>query len=1119
MRVNLWGSATLAIIMCAPVFAQSSYGEITGVVTDQSGGIVVAARVTVTETQTAQTRSTVTNSAGNYDFPSLLPGTYSVRVDSSGFQGEVRSGIELQIQQVARIDFKLTVGTETQTIEVAGGAPLVNTENATLGTVVENQRIIDLPLNGRDFIQLVNLTPNVTASFNVNGGSANGAATTRLGGQRANESFSVAGSRKENSFFTLDGLSDTEVNYNSYIFLPSIDALQEFTVQTAIYSPEFGREFGQVTASTKGGTNDFHGVLFEFLRNDVFDALPFAFTSNAPYKSPFKQNNYGGTFSGPILKNRIFFMSNYEGFRQRQQTEQVFTTPTAAMRGGDFSAILPGTVITDPTTKVPLPGNIVPASAISPISTALLAYDPLPNVLGAGYVNNYLAIQDNSFYKDQITQRIDFAESRNSSWFGRYSWDHDRATTPLLYLNGNNLQVHADQAMIANTRILSPSLVNDARFGFDWFHNQNYYQTTNVPGFDIVDQLGLQLGGGWGPLDYGIPQMSIPNFSTFGTPTEGPYDFRDVTFQWNDSVSWTKGSHAFKFGTDIRRDRFDTMGNAFARGSFTSGQYTGYGMADYLYGTLSAVLKSVTENVAQMRATSQAYYAMDTWKVRSNLTLTLGLRYEFVPPWNYRNNTESNWDITCIAYTVAEGSSPNCPTPTLVRVGTGNFYQNTPYAVFNPAIPTARNGSLGPNLVESDYTDFAPRVGVAYTLGKWVVRAGFGMFYAQDIGQAIYDETRNLAGRITPAANPPTLAPNVTWSNPYGLVGNNPCNAAPPAVCISTPGPLAEQYNRKTPYMEQWNASVQRQLASSMVLEVDYVGSEGHQLPRYHYLNQPVPGTTSTTARTPWPAVGEFQYIDGDADSHYQAGTVKLTRRFSKGFSLLSGFTWSKSIDDGSDIRIETNDVAPQNDACIKCEMSLSQFNQKFRWVSSAVYALPFGKGREYLNQGGVADAFFGGWNLTSILTLGSGFPNSVSTGTNRSGGGSDRPDSVPGQSVSLSHPTPAEWFNIDAFAENPLGQFGDVGRNVVIGPGIITWDFSLLKDFHFTEQRYLEFRFECFNCGNHPNFGLPNTSLTANAVNASGQPIAGTGTFGTITSLNSGIFMRELQFALKLYF
>src|SRR5215469_16235727 len=337
-------SAGLAVL---PSFGQT-FGEITGVVTDPSGAVVANATVTVTNPETNFTRRVTTNASCNYSFPALLPGTYNVRAEMQGFQTELRSSIGLQVQQTARIDFQLRVGAVSETIEVSGGAPLLNTENANIGTVIDNQRIVDLPLNGRNFLQLASLSPNVSASFNTNGGTSTGAASTRLGGDRANQSFAVSGSRREYNNYSIDGVTNTEPNYNAYLFLPSVDALQEFKVQTGIYSAEFGRGIGQVNISTRSGTNQYHGTAWEFLRNSALDARPFGFTTVVPQKAPFKQNQFGFTLGGPISipkvfsgQVRLFFMSNYEGLRSRQQIQQVYSTAPAIFRTGNFSSLLP----------------------------------------------------------------------------------------------------------------------------------------------------------------------------------------------------------------------------------------------------------------------------------------------------------------------------------------------------------------------------------------------------------------------------------------------------------------------------------------------------------------------------------------------------------------------------------------------------------------------------------------------------------------------------------------------------------------------------------------------------------------------------------------------------------
>ena len=1122
----------LTAVLALPAFGQA-FGEITGVVTDPTGAIVANASITVTNPATNLVRKVASNSSGNYSFPALMPGMYNVRAEVQGFQAEVRTKIELQVQQTARIDFQLRVGAVTETIEVTGGAPLLNTENASIGTVIDNKRIVDLPLNGRNFLQLVSLSPNVSAAFNVNGGTSTGAASTRLGGDRANQSFSVSGSRREFNNYSIDGVTNTEPNFNAYLFLPSVDAIQEFKVQTGIYSAEFGRGIGQVNISTKSGTNDYHGTIWEFLRNSALDARPFGFTTVVPQRAPFKQNQFGFTVSGPLSvprafngKDRLFFMANYEGYRSRQQIQQVYTTAPQAMRDGDFSQLLGRTTILNPLdrdasgAKRPFTGNIVPKSQLSPIPQALFAYYPLPNVPGGGLASNFLNLQNNSGNKDQFTQRIDFMENSTSTWFGRYGWNNEHVASPALFLNGNVLDVTARQAVISNTRIVSSTLVNDARFGFNFFHNVNAFDTSGNPKYDVMSQLGLQIGTNWTSFENGIPGIiGLTGYSNFGSNTEGPYQMRDANFDWNDSVSWTRGKHSFKFGADVVRVRFNTLGNAFPRGQFSIGNNaTGYSMADFVTGYIATSWKAAAQNVAQERVTNQAYFIADTWKIRSNLTIDAGFRYELMPPYGYKNDTASNWQVPYYAYTPA--AAVGHPHPVLVRVGSGDVYAGSIPIRFDPTISVVRDGRLGPNLIQTDYKDFAPRLGIAWSPRQnFTVRMGAGFFYAQEGGApSYYDNTRNFAGRLNPSASATTN--NITFADPYLLKAANPCGTVAPLVCATLPGPTLVTYDRRTPYNAQWTLNMERQFGRSTVAEIGYLGSVSHFLQRFHNINLPIPGPGSTASRTPWPELGAMQFVDSNVNSRYYSLTAKVTRRMSNGLSALAGFTWSKSLDTGSGIRAVTNDNGQQNSACINpCERGRSSFDQNKRFVSSILYEVPVGKGRAFLNRGGISDVVLGGWRISSILTLGSGFPTGVTTGTNRSNAGGDRPNAIPGQSLTVANPSPGQWFNIQAFALNSLYEWGNVGRNVLTGPGVKTWDFSALKDFRFVERRYLELRFDGFNFANHPNFGDPNASLSSNAVNAAGVAIPGTGAFGTISSLRAGINMRELQMSLKLVF
>src|SRR5437588_1487858 len=581
------------LLAALPSFAQT-FGQITGIVTDTTGGVLVGATVTVTNTQTGATAAQQANNAGLYVFPNLLPGVYNVKVEMDGFRGAARNQVELQIQQTVRLDFGLQIGSLNETVEAVGTAPMLDTAPATLGTVIDNRQVVELPLNGRNFIRLVALSPNVTSDY---AGTSGGGAGGRQGGDRATQSFSVAGQRREYNHYTLDGVENQDVNFNTYAFLPSIDAVEEFKVQTGVYSAEFGREAAQVNVSTKSGTNDFHGALFEFVRNDAFDARPYAFTSVRPGKSPFKWNQFGFTLGGPVKiphvvngTNKLFFMTNYEGFRLRNQQQVVYSVPSAAMRKGDFSQI--STQIVDPANnRAPFASNIIPTNRLDPIAIKLLEFYPEPNIPGAGLSNNYLALQNHTSDKDQFTGRVDFVESQKSFWFGRYSWTDEFVRDPALKDNGQTVATNVKQVMISNTRTFTPSIVNEFRFGATKFYN-NLAQELQYER-DVIKEFGIGLFDP-PPIGWGLPSIGITGFSGFGAGAAVPFVGTDKIFQAIDNVSWIKGSHSMKTGIEIRRDSYDMIGTQEIRGTLTINQpQTGYGFADYMLGLLNQTLSTV----------------------------------------------------------------------------------------------------------------------------------------------------------------------------------------------------------------------------------------------------------------------------------------------------------------------------------------------------------------------------------------------------------------------------------------------------------------------------------------------------------------------------------------------
>jgi hypothetical protein len=1107
-------STSLLLAVPRASLAQT-FGQVTGMVTDSTGGVLVGATVTVTNTQTGAIVTQQANSAGLYVFPNLLPGVFNVKVELDGFRSASRNNVELQIQQTVRVDFKLEVGSLSETVEAVGTAPLLNTTDATIGTVIDERQVVELPLNGRNFIRLVVLSPNVTSDY---GGASGGGASGRQGGDRATQSFSVAGQRREYNQYTLDGVVNQDVNFNTYAFLPSIDAIEEFKVQTGVYSAEFGREAAQVNVSTKSGTNQFHGAAFEFVRDDAFDARPYPFTSIQPEKSPFKWNQFGFTLGGPVKiprvvngTNKLFFMTNYEGFRLRNQQQAVYSMPSAAMRSGDFSRA--PVVIRDPLTNTPFPGNIIPANRLNTIAVRLLEFYPEPNIPGTGLSNNYLDLQNHTSDKDQFTGRGDFVESQKSFWFGRYSWTDEFVRDPALKGSGQNVATNVKQGMISNTRTLSPRIVNEFRFGATTFFN-NLAQELQYER-DIHKELGLGLFDP-PPIGWGLPSIGIAGFSGFGPGAAVPFTGNNKIFQAIDNVSWIRGSHSMRMGAEIRRDHYDMIGTQEIRGTLTvSNPVTGYGFADYMLGILNQTRSAGALGVARYRATSQAYFFQDAWRFRSTLSLDLGVRYEYTPPWNDRQGELMNiW--------LPKGfPDPAAGKPCFVRIGSGDPYEGVSTR-FDPAICVVRDGRLGDRLVQADYTNIAPRLGLAWTATpKTTIRSGFGVFYVQDTTNPVFDMSRNIQGRIT------SQGAGLTFENPYSAGANNPCRVQmPPQVCVTAPQVLANEYERRTPYVAEYLVNVQRELNGSTALEIGYFGNQGYRLQRFITLNQPVPGLSDPIlARAPFPELGNFQYVAGVGRSHYNSLATKITRRLANGLQGSLSYTWSKSTDNGSGIRTLGSDpLKPQQGDCVSCEWGRSVFDTRHRVVTSFLYDVAAGSGRAFLQRRPL-NAILGGWQIGGMMRASTGFPLTVTSGVDqsRTAHGYDRPNVLPGVSAELPRDqrSPSAWFNVSAFQMNALGTFGNVGRSTLTGPGIFVIDLSLVKNFHLGAAN-VQGRLEAFNLLNTPNFGDPNTNMAQSNWNVAGAnriPTPGGGAFGTINETRATVPMRQLQFALKVRF
>lgn len=1161
-------------LVWVPGLLAQTAGSISGRLTDPGGAQLADTEVTLTDVATSTSRTTKSTTAGDYTFTEVPPGGYTIRAEHTGFKVVQSDRFQVQVQQSVHLDFALQLGAVTESITVSASGALLQADNASLGTVVDNAQVNDLPLNGRNYLGLVALSSNVNTLS-----PTSGQAGSRLGGERASQSIAVGGQRIMFDYYTLDGINNTDPDFNTYVGLPSVDGIQEFKVQTGVYSAEFGHEATQVNVVSKSGTNTYHGSLYDYIRNNVADARSYAFPYNgAPAAvNPFKWNDYGFELDGPIRipkiyngRDKFFFMVDDEWRHIRSNSQGSATVPTPALAAGNFqgytnAAGAPVTIY-DPATgnanglgKTPFQNNIIPASRVSPISTALLKYlgtSTQPYFSGGAQVANYLYTINAPQDRQSLTVRADFNQSDRSQWSFRYSSGSETLVSTGLLGAGSKTVTNYYQYMGSNTWTASPHLVNEARFGYTNFYNSTGLLSAFTT--DVVTPIGIPGLTGGLPATWGIPAVSFGSGPTGTTRSiwggtgnggfgdlggDGPYVINDPTWQIVDNVSWILAKHSLRLGFEYNRQTFNQLGNQFSRGQFSSqplatalasgvpGKVTlsqGDSLADFLLGNLYQSTVAVAVANANFVRNVEAAYVDDNYKLSPKLTISAGLRYELTPPWNDTYGNNFNVSLPVIpSEGVTSTTIPASQWPFYVRQGTcdpSNVYQGlairwTASGAGNGPAPRCSNGLLpnGP-LLNTQYLNFAPRLGISFSPNaKLVIRTGYGIFYNQDVGNAYFDLARNIAGRVT-ATNTAGSAPfgnsSLTWANAApggsGAVANLPANTTAFSNAVS----------HRTTYAQQFLLNIQQQVGKDWAFETGFQGALSRHL--YGFLNQNAAtpygyvgngAVTSVASRTPFANMGGLQYEHDQGTGNYNAFSVKATRRFDRGLNVIASYTLSKSLDNSSGIRNQGNDnLFPQDNRCLSCEYGPSAFDVRNRFVGSVLYELPIGSGKLVPVESRLLNTLVGGWQVGGIFTHQTGAVATPLDGFDNSsiaaaGGNFDRPNAT-GTSPYLSGNARSlnTWVNKAAYQTAAPGFFGNLSRGSYTGPGYTNLDASLHKAFTmpYNEKHQLSIRFETFNSLNHPNWATP--TLTYNSS-----------TFGRITGITGN--MRQLQLAAKYQF
>jgi hypothetical protein len=1127
----------LALACAGALAAQTVSTQIVGLVFDTSGAVIPRATVTAKRVETGDVRSTTTNETGNYVFPLLDPGDYEITCSAPGFRTEMRRGVTLELQQKARLDFQLQIGQQAETVEVTSAQPLLKTEDATLGEVIERRRILELPLNGRNFAQAATLMPGVvygSSRMGVDGQQTIG--TRAMPGQIVG--LSANGQRDTNQNITLDGVAAVDGFKSAMLFVPSIEAIEEFKIQSAVYSAEYGMNSGaQANVAIRSGTNQYHGSAFEFLRNNALDARGF-FLPPASTKNTLRRNQFGGVFSGPVKHDRTFFLLNYEGRRETRATPSRQAAPTLAMRNGDFSEIIqPGNrwyprdanpatrAIRFPADAAPFPGNIIPRSLLNPVSLTLLTsknsspfpeggFIPPPNfddqAKAAGSTLNRVGANDQILNSDQYLGRLDHRFNDNNRVFARYVIvESDWVNDPLQRTTKFTTAFRAQNIGIGYSRILSPTVVNDLRVGYNRIRANQLAIQTNTD-FSLYD-LGLDFrvtgdnNRKLTPREQGLPNINISNFAGTGSG--------NVTFNVNetseaaDSVSINRGKHNFKFGGQWRNSPVVNEASNQPRGQITfTGDIAGIPdpMAAFMIGiplNANSAEGVPTNDIHQQKV---GLYWLDDWKAAPRLTVNYGIRWDW-----YGAVTDVAGRIRNLSFADKD-----------VRVVNG---QAIPLLVPNPSVVEP--------LYDINWKQFMPRLGIVYRFtDRTVMRFGSGLFYSPQ-----QTNNFNILGLNPPFSGSTVFQndrnrPTATIQNPFA---GSPVGGGPAALVML--GYLKADHGNRSEYLNnkiwQWTAEIERSFGQDFVTGIAYVGSAASNIdmPLQNW-NNPDPGLGTVDPRRPYPFYADSRQpeqllplatvrrLESGTSANYHALQLRAEKRYSRSLTFNASFNFQKAMSVGYSV----NESGPfgsnytQDPRNRLGDYGRSQIDQRFRFVFSHIWEIPWLR-----NTRGPKGWILGGWAVNGIVQLSSGLPVTVAQGGDSHNTGvqsNARPNVVTGQQVPRAQPgrNLDQWFNTAAFVRSkcngcmgdgvfigPKG-YGNAGVSLFDSPGLKTWDFALFKEFRVREDHKVQFRYEAFNFLNTPQFSAPGRTF-------------GSADFGRIGS--TIINNREMQFGLKYLF